>query len=92
MNKLKLTKYESDLVKSVENSKIKNVDNFEALKKELEEAAKNTMAKSKNVNIRMSEGDWYKLKIKAAKNGLPYQTLMATILHQYASGKIEITL
>ena len=48
--------------------------------------------KSKNVNIRMSESDWSKLKTKAAKNGLPYQTLMSAILHQYANGILEVGL
>lgn len=50
------------------------------------------LLKSKNVNIRMSESDWNKLKIKAAKNGLPYQTLMSAILHQYANGILEVGL
>jgi len=40
----------------------------------------------------MSESDWNKLKIKAAKNGLPYQTLMSAILHQYANGILEVGL
>jgi len=92
MKKLKLTKYESDVLKRAESGDYKSVENFSELKKEFEEAARNTLAKLKNVNIRMSEGDWYKLKIRAAKNGLPYQTLMATILHQYADGKIEVKL
>jgi len=92
MKKIKLTKYEKDIVKEVEKGNFKTVDNFVELKKEFEEAARNTLAKTKNVNIRMSHVDWYKLKIKAAKNGLPYQTLMASILHQYADGKIEVKL
>jgi predicted DNA binding CopG/RHH family protein len=50
------------------------------------------LLKSKNVNIRMSESDWSKLKTKAAKNGLPYQTLMSAILHQYANGILEVGL
>lgn len=89
MNKLNLTKSERDLLRQVERGSIKNIDNFAELKREFEEVAKNTLAKTKNVNIRMFEADWYKLKIKAAKNGLPYQTLMATILHKYANGQIK---
>lgn len=50
--------------------------------------AKNHLAKSKNVNIRLGESDILKLKGKAAEEGLPYQTLMASVLHKYAEGNL----
>ncbi|PIU73118.1 hypothetical protein COS78_03875 [Candidatus Shapirobacteria bacterium CG06_land_8_20_14_3_00_40_12] len=60
--------------------------------KKIKSNKRKKILKSKNVNIRMSESDWNKLKIKAAKNGLPYQTLMSAILHQYANGILEVGL
>jgi len=53
-------------------------------KKELLQAAKNTLNKTRNVNIRLSERDLYKLKAKAAEEGIPYQTLASSILHKAA--------
>ena len=58
--------------------------------KKIKAKSRKKLLKSKNVNIRMSESDWSKLKTKAAKNGLPYQTLMSAILHQYANGILEV--
>ena len=55
--------------------------------KELQDAATATLErlkKNKNISIRLSESTVSKLKVKAAKLGLPYQTLAGSILHQYA--------
>ena len=46
-------------------------------------AAKATLDRTKNINIRISERDLQKLKGKAAEQGLPYQTLIASIIHQF---------
>jgi predicted DNA binding CopG/RHH family protein len=54
-----------------------------ARKAELEEAARNTL-KRKRISIMVRERDLEKLKAKAAKLGMPYQTLINSILHQYA--------
>ena len=45
--------------------------------------AKSTLNKSKNINIRLSEKDLQKVKSKAVEKGLPYQTLLASLIHQY---------
>ncbi len=49
-------------------------------------AAKGTMRKNRNINIRLSEQDLAAIKLRAAREGLPYQTLIGSILHKYASG------
>jgi predicted DNA binding CopG/RHH family protein len=54
-----------------------------ARKAELEEAARNTL-KRRRISIMVRERDLEKLKAKAAKLGMPYQTLINSILHQYA--------
>lgn len=56
-----------------------------ALKKQAILAAKNTLNKTTNINIRLSLKDVNKLKSKAAEEGIPYQTLAASILHKSAS-------
>jgi len=52
-------------------------------------AAANTLRKDARINIRLSSIDLMKLKQKAAFEGIPYQTLIASILHKYAAGHPE---
>jgi predicted DNA binding CopG/RHH family protein len=47
--------------------------------------AKNSLNKTKNINIRLSERDLYRLKAKAIEEGIPYQTLSSSILHKAVS-------
>ncbi len=49
--------------------------------------AKNTLAKDKRVNIRISTKVLEEIKAIAVEDGLPYQTLMSSVLHRYASGR-----
>ena len=51
-------------------------------------AAKNTFKKDKRVNIRMSEMDLELLQERALIEGLPYQTLMSSVLHKYVTGRL----
>ena len=50
--------------------------------------ARSTMSKDKRVNIRLSEKDLEDIKIRALEEGIPYQTLMGSILHKYVSGRL----
>lgn len=52
--------------------------------------AKTTLDKSANVNLRLSQQDIYKVKAKAIEKGIPYQTILSSLIHQYASGKIKL--
>ena len=49
-------------------------------------AAENTQNKTERMNIRMSKSDMENLKFIASKEGLPYQSLVTSILHKYTSG------
>lgn len=53
------------------------------------ESARAILAKTRNINIRLSDRDVLSLKARAAQKGLPYQTLIASVLHQYSSGRIR---
>lgn len=53
----------------------------------LQEAARNTLNKTKNINLRLSEKVVVKLKAKAAKEGIPYQTLASSVLHKFANSE-----
>ncbi len=85
MKYFELTKEEEEILKAVEAGEFKRVKNFEQAKKDAIAAAKNTIKKSKNINLRLSEKDLSKLKAKAMEEGIPYQTLAASVLHKYAS-------
>jgi predicted DNA binding CopG/RHH family protein len=67
---------------AIENGEFVDVANLAEEKAKAEAAAKATLNKTRNINIRLSEHDLYKLKAKAAEEGMPYQTLAASILHK----------
>lgn len=73
---------EEEILKAYDEGKLVRVNDFEKEKKILEEAAKNTLNKTKNINIRLTERDLHKLKVKAAREGIPYQTLAASLIHR----------
>lgn len=55
-------------------------------------AAQNTLKMNKKVNVKVSEVDLMKIKAKAHENGIPYQTLIGAVLHQYANGKLTASI
>lgn len=77
-----LDKDEFDLYEAIENGEFVTVANPEAEKAKAEATAKATLNKTRNINIRLSERDLYKLKAKAIEEGMPYQTLASSILHK----------
>lgn len=82
MKYYELTKEEKELLEEIEKGNFVRVPNFEKVKKEVQLAARNTLNKTRNINIRLSERDLHKLKTKAIEEGLPYQTLAGSILHK----------
>ncbi|HRN70849.1 MAG TPA: hypothetical protein PLS49_06745 [Candidatus Woesebacteria bacterium] len=90
MKTYKLDIEEEQILSDIENGKYKSIPHVKDEIKKMREYAKNTVEKIKNINIRLSYKDIQKLKVKAIENGIPYQTLVASILHQYANDKIEV--
>lgn len=82
-----LDKYERDLLKKYKQGKLKRTEPSDEKRKELQEIARNTLAKDKRVNIRISSKDLRDIQLRAIEEGLPYQTLMASVLHKFVSGK-----
>jgi predicted DNA binding CopG/RHH family protein len=77
-----LDEEERALYEAVENGEFIPVANQEEEKAKAMAAARATLNKTRNINIRLSERDLYKLKAKAIEEGIPYQTLAASILHK----------
>ena len=80
--------YEADILRSFERGEWKPIKNLTKEMERYREAAAETLLKSRRVNIRISAMDLEGLQAKAAAEGLPYQTLMASVLHKYVSGRL----
>ena len=85
MSKTKLSKEEKSILKDFEAGEFKSVLTPKR-KKALKTAAEETFKKNKRINIRMSERDLQALQRRALEEGIPYQTLVSSILHKYVSG------
>jgi predicted DNA binding CopG/RHH family protein len=91
MQKTKLDKEEQDILDSFESGEWKPVANRRQEIARHVAYAKNTLAKNRRVNIRISSKDLQDLQTIAVEDGMPYQTLMASVLHRFASGRfIEV--
>ena len=55
------------------------------------EAARATFVRNKRVNIRLSASDLMDLQARAYEEGVPYQTLIASVLHKYVTGRLRET-
>lgn len=83
---VELDQEEQELLKSVESGEWKTVDDAEAAAAFAKEAAVNSLRKDERITLRLSSIDLNRLKQKAAYKGLPYQTFIASVLHEYAAG------
>ena len=80
------TKEELEIERAFKEGKLVRVENFAKEKKEAMLAARNTLNKIRNINLRVTEKTLYKLKSKAIEEGIPYQTLASSVLHKFANG------
>ena len=76
-----LDEYEKEILDSYENGKLKPTKS----KTDYQTIARNTMKKSRQINIRIAENDLSALQRRAAREGIPYQTLIGSVLHKFAS-------
>jgi predicted DNA binding CopG/RHH family protein len=78
---------ESGLLEAFEQGQLKSVATKSELAK-FKAAARATALKDRRVNIRLSSGDLSDIQIKALEEGIPYQTLIASVLHKYVTGRL----
>ena len=88
-NPLKLDEEELQILGDFERGEFVSVQNFRAEKRRLEVDARKTFQKDKRINIRISSRDLVKLQKRAAMEGVPYQTLIASTLHKFVTGKLK---
>jgi predicted DNA binding CopG/RHH family protein len=79
--------YEAEVLSAFERGALKSVATRAELAR-FKSAARTTAIKDRRVNIRLSSGDLQDIQVKALEEGLPYQTLIASVLHKYVSGRL----
>jgi predicted DNA binding CopG/RHH family protein len=88
MSRMKLSKEEKALLDAVEAGEYESTLT-KARREELEAAAANTFRKDKRINIRISNRDLIAVQSRASEEGIPYQTLVSSIIHKYVSGTLR---
>lgn len=88
MSDLKLQQDELELLASYEAGEWKSVKELKEQKEQYRAYARATFRKDKRVNIRISEKDLLDLQKRAIRQGIPYQTLLSSVLHKYANGAL----
>lgn len=79
--------YEKEVLDAYEKGELKSVATKSELAK-FKAAARATALKDKRVNIRLSSSDLQDVQVKAMQEGVPYQTLIASVLHKYVTGRL----
>lgn len=84
----KLDPFEKDILDAYEKGELKSVAPSKAEIKKFRDAARATFIKDRRVNIRLSSPDLMVLQARALEEGIPYQTLIASVLHKFVTGRL----
>lgn len=92
--KVMLDKYEQQIENALARNKFISAPDIEDTKQLFQEAAKNykELQETKSITLRVKIEDLIKVKAKAKKNGLAYQTLIGLLIRQYVKGETEVVL
>jgi len=85
----KLDPEEREILDVFESGKAKRAKDAAAIQKRHQEYAEAMFRKDARINIRLSSRDLRSLQKKALAEGMPYQTLVASILHKYVEGRLR---
>ncbi|MGZ5884462.1 MAG: CopG family antitoxin [Burkholderiaceae bacterium] len=83
------TEEELELLEAMENKPLVSVPNLAQEMKQLKASVKTKLSKRKSINLRLLENDLQRIKTEAIKEGIPYQTLISSILHKYVQCDFE---
>jgi len=84
----KLDKEEKEILDAFESGKLKRAKNSKKQIKEHKVIAEASFKKDARINIRLSSRDLRSLQARALKEGIPYQTLVSSVLHKYVDGQL----
>jgi len=88
MTKTKLDKSEKEFLDAFESGELESALTTKR-RNQLKSAAENTFKKDKRINIRISSRDLEAIQRRALEEGIPYQTLVSSVLHKYVSGGLQ---
>ena len=80
---------EKDLMESIEKEEWLPVKKLDREKDSAVHTARNTLKKDKRINLRLSQKDYHQIQLRAIEEGIPYQTLIASIVHKYLNGSLS---
>ena len=86
---MKIDKEEKDILDSFEKGEWKSVKNVALAKKKFQKVARETLRKDKRINIRLSQKDLEGIQSRAVREGMPYQTLIASVIHRFITGDLK---
>jgi predicted DNA binding CopG/RHH family protein len=89
MKKKNVNNEEKDILDSFEQDQWRPAKNRKREINKLQQYARNTLQKDKRINIRMSSKDLDRVRVIATQQGIPYQTLISSIIHKYVSGYLK---
>jgi len=84
----KIDEYEQDILDAFEKGDLISTKPPKQEKEKFKSAAQATFLKDRRVNIRLSSPDLMDIQARALEDGVPYQTLIASVLHKYVSGRL----
>ena len=84
-----LNKEEKDFIESFKKDEWKPIKKKD--QKTYVKAAKESLAKNKRINIRLTLKDYHDIQVKAIEEGIPYQTLISSLIHKYNKGELKST-
>lgn len=84
----KLSADERDILEGFERGEWQSVANLEEETQSARAAARQTFNKTKRVNLRVTERDFNLAHARAREEGIPYQTLLSSVIHKYLSGRL----
>lgn len=85
---MKIKGEDKEILEAYEQGVFKSIPDVKKEIARYREYAKSALRKNKRINIRLSEIDIVHIQRKAVENGLPYQTLISSVLHRYADGNL----
>jgi len=85
----KLSSEEREILEAFEKGKLKRSKKAATTQKQHQKYAEAMFKKDARINIRLSSKDLRGLQKRALAEGIPYQTLIASVLHKYVEGRLN---
>ena len=83
-----IEQHENEILEDLDNGELVSVANLKEEMQLAKQAADNFMKRNSRINIRVSTADLNMIRMLAVQEGLPYQTLLASVIHKFASGRL----